>query len=165
MKLAPRMIQSMEILQLPLLALQEKIDAELNSNPVLEQVEEEGAEGEQAPAGEQRESAESGETDEQDEFVVKDDDNNVEDFQRLDSISADFDDFMAQAGPMRFRRKFGEVDKKLEALQNTAAGEVSLNDHLKEQWRLVEADELVKQAGDLIIDYIDDKGYLTVRLE
>ena len=39
MKLAPRMIQSMEVLQLPLLALQEKIEAELNSNPVLEQVE------------------------------------------------------------------------------------------------------------------------------
>lgn len=165
MKLAPRMIQSMEILQLPLLALQEKIDAELNSNPVLEQVEEEGAEGEQASADEQRESAESGETDEQDEFVVKDNDDNVEDFQRLDSISADFDDYMEQAGPMRYKRKFGETDKKLEALQNTAANDVSLNDHLKEQWRLVEADELVKQAGDLIIDYIDDKGYLTVRLE
>ena len=165
MKLAPRMIQSMEILQLPLLALQEKIDAELNSNPVLEQVEEEVAEGEQAPADEQREGAESVETDEQDEFVVKDDDDNVEDFQRLDSISADFGDYMEQAGPMRYRRKFGEVDKKLEALQNTAANDVSLNDHLKEQWRLVEADELVKQAGDLIIDYIDDKGYLTVRLE
>jgi RNA polymerase sigma-54 factor len=35
MKLAPRMIQSMEVLQLPLLALQEKIETELNSNPVL----------------------------------------------------------------------------------------------------------------------------------
>jgi len=39
MKLAPRMIQSMEVLQLPLLALQEKIEAELNSNPVLERTE------------------------------------------------------------------------------------------------------------------------------
>ena len=36
MKLAPHMIQSMEILQLPLLALQERIEQELNSNPVLE---------------------------------------------------------------------------------------------------------------------------------
>ena len=40
MKLAPRMIQSMEVLQLPFLALQEKIEAELNSNPVLEVAEE-----------------------------------------------------------------------------------------------------------------------------
>ncbi|MFM7072159.1 MAG: RNA polymerase factor sigma-54 [Planctomycetota bacterium] len=35
-KLAPRMIQSMEILQLPMLALQERIDQELSENPLLE---------------------------------------------------------------------------------------------------------------------------------
>ena len=35
-KLAPRMIQSMEILQLPILALQERIEQEMNENPVLE---------------------------------------------------------------------------------------------------------------------------------
>ena len=35
MKMAPRMIQSMEILQMPLLALQERIDQELNDNPLL----------------------------------------------------------------------------------------------------------------------------------
>ena len=31
--------------------------------------------------------------------------------------------------------------------------------------QLVEAQEPVKRAGGMIIDYIDDKGYLTVRLE
>ena len=36
-KLAPRMIQSMEILQLPMLALQERIEQEMNENPLLEQ--------------------------------------------------------------------------------------------------------------------------------
>src|SRR3954449_6218703 len=35
LKMAPRMIQSMEILQLPLMALQERIDQELSENPVL----------------------------------------------------------------------------------------------------------------------------------
>src|SRR5512137_2009946 len=44
MKLAPHMIQSMEILQLPLLALQERIEQELNSNPVLEADESAGQE-------------------------------------------------------------------------------------------------------------------------
>ncbi len=38
-KLAPRMIQSMEILQLPALALQERIEQEMNENPLLEQQE------------------------------------------------------------------------------------------------------------------------------
>src|ERR1700704_2229815 len=36
MILAPRMIQSMEILQLPIMALQERIQQELQENPVLE---------------------------------------------------------------------------------------------------------------------------------
>src|ERR1700675_1729835 len=35
LRMAPRMIQSMEILQLPLLALQERIDQELSENPIL----------------------------------------------------------------------------------------------------------------------------------
>jgi RNA polymerase sigma-54 factor len=43
--------------------------------------------------------------------------------------------------------------------------EVSLNDYLNEQWRLVDADEKVKKAGEQIIDYIDEKGYLKIRLE
>ncbi len=34
--LAPRMIQSMEILQLPLQALEERIEQEMNENPLLE---------------------------------------------------------------------------------------------------------------------------------
>ncbi len=50
MKLAPRMIQSMEILQLPLLALEERIQQELVSNPVLELAENEDAPSPEAPA-------------------------------------------------------------------------------------------------------------------
>lgn len=37
MVLAPRMIQSMEILQLPIIDLQAKIEKELQENPFLEQ--------------------------------------------------------------------------------------------------------------------------------
>src|ERR1700749_646389 len=36
LRMAPRMIQSMEILQLPIMALQERIEQELSENPVLE---------------------------------------------------------------------------------------------------------------------------------
>ncbi len=39
MKLAPRMIQSMEILQMPLMALQARVEQELESNVALELVE------------------------------------------------------------------------------------------------------------------------------
>ncbi len=168
MKLAPRMIQSMEVLQLPLLALQEKIEAELNSNPVLEVAQDQPEDGLDQQAGGEEDSQVSAEVVDQRELVVEDNSNNVEDFQRLETlgeIDGGFSDHMDSVLPYRIRRGSDEPDRKLEALRNTAANEKSLNDHLIEQWRLVEAQEPVKQAGSLIIDYIDEKGYLTVRVE
>ena len=48
MILAPRMIQSMEILQLPIVDLQAKIEKELQENPFLEQKEHLGEQTETA---------------------------------------------------------------------------------------------------------------------
>jgi RNA polymerase sigma-54 factor len=138
MKLAPHMIQSMEILQLPILALQERIEQELDSNPVLEMEESRPSE----------QTAETTEPKEQ----TKD-----------DSLDEEFRDYIEQnVAP---RPQTDEPDPKLAAMQNTAALPQSLHDYLEDQWRLVEADDPVKKAGSIIIDYIDDKGYLSVRLE
>ena len=160
MKLAPHMIQSMEILQLPILALQERIEQELNSNPVLEIEPPESPD--ETESGSEQELSED--IDEKD-LVVSTDNNKTEDFERLDSLGDGFSDYMDEAGPVRTRIQTDEIDKKLEAMKNTAAPPQSLHDYLAEQWRLVEADEPVKTAGEAIIDYIDDKGYLSVRLE
>jgi len=168
LKLAPRMIQSMEVLQLPLLALQEKIETELNSNPVLEQFEDAD---EDAQNSQEQQNQQQAEALEDKELVVNDDSNNVEDFQRLDNISdgdTGYDDYMDKSVSLNYSRSrvsSGDPDKKLQAIQNTAALERSLNDDLIDQWRLVEADDNIKTAGSLIIDYINRKGYLTVRLE
>ncbi len=159
MKLAPHMIQSMEILQLPLLALQERIEQELNNNPVLEL--EEPTETD-SPVSE--EDQDFDDLDERD-LVVSNDEHNAEDFERLDSLSHDYGDFVEQAAPLRIKRLDGEDDAKLQALKNTAAGPLSLHQYLMEQWRLIEAEEPIKVAGEMIIDYIDQRGYLTVRLE
>lgn len=162
MKLAPRMIQSMEVLQLPMLALQEKIEAELNSNPVLEMAEEPRDE---AAATE----SQSPDISEERELVVGDDTDNVEDFQRLESLGDDFGEYINGSDSFNYQthhqQASGDPDKKMEALQNTAANGQSLNDSLKDQWRMIDADEKVKAAGELIIDYLDEKGYLTIRLE
>lgn len=159
MKLAPHMIQSMEILQLPILALQERIEQELNSNPVLEMAEPESPEDiETAPEPVQDDTAEK-------DLVVGTDTDKAEDFERLDSIGDGFTDYMNQAGPYRRRVSADEPDKKLEALKNTAALPQSLHEYLTDQWGLVDAEEPVKIAGNMIIDYIDSRGYLTVRLE
>ena len=159
MKLAPRMIQSMEVLQLPLLALQEKIEAELNSNPVLELTEEHPEDGQRT------EPVDDGDPIEQKELVVNEDSNNAEDFQRLASLGESFDDYFEQTSSFKKRVNTDASDRKLAAQQNTAASELSLNDRLIDQWSLVEANRKVKKAGSLIIDYLDDKGFLTVRIE
>jgi len=159
MMLAPRMIQSMEILQLPILALQERIEQELNNNPVLEI--EEPASGEESEPGEEETSDDMNEKD----LVVDTDNNKAEDFERLESLDDEYKDFMDQSGSFHPRRRSDEPDSKLQALKNTAAPSQSLHEYLTEQWGLVEAEEAVKQAGERIIDFIDDRGYLSVRLE
>ncbi len=162
MKLAPRMIQSMEVLQLPMLALQEKIEAELNSNPVLERAED--ADQTASPEVVDGES-ENPETIEQKELLVREDRDYRDDFQRLDNLDEDFSEYLGRDTGRLFARRDGEPDKKQEALQNTADDKLSLHDYLSDQWRLVEADDRVKKAGSKIIDYIDDKGFLSVHLE
>jgi len=151
MKLAPHMIQSMEILQLPLLALQERIEQELNSNPVLEA--DESAESEET-------AAETAETEVQAESKSQ----SAEDYKGDDRMDEEVRDYIEHRDDYP-RPRSDEPDPKLAAMNNTAAAPPSLHDYLEDQWRMVEADEPVKRAGSMIIDYIDDRGYLSVRLE
>jgi len=104
MKLAPHMIQSMEILQLPILALQERIEQELNSNPVLEMEEPSNSE-EQSPV-EQQSREDIGEKD----LVIKSDGARTEDFERLDSLGDGYKEYMDMAGTFRRRIQSGEPD-------------------------------------------------------
>ncbi|MDD5459977.1 MAG: RNA polymerase factor sigma-54, partial [Phycisphaerae bacterium] len=159
MMLAPRMIQSMEILQLSILALQERIEQELNSNPVLEMTE--PSNPEDISPVDQQPRDDIGERD----LVVGTDNDKVKDFERLDSLEDDYGDYMRQSGVFHRRTATDGPDKKFEAINNTAAPPQSLHEHLAEQWQMVEADDGVKKAGDAIIDYIDEKGYLAIRLE
>ena len=162
MKLAPRMIQSMEILQLPILALQERIEQELNSNPVLEIDEPTGPE--QGGPGEQEFQEETGDISEK-ALVVGTDNNKVADFERVDGLDDGFQEYMSRAVTFSRHVQSDEPDKKLEAIKNTAAPSQSLHEHLIDQWGLVDADHPVKKAGSRIIDYIDNRGYLGVRIE
>jgi RNA polymerase sigma-54 factor len=110
MMLAPRMIQSMEILQLPILALQERIEQELNNNPVLE-IEEPARPEDTEPAEQQ-----TGDDINEKDLVVDTDNNKAEDFERLESLDDEFKDFMDQSGPFYPRRRTDEPDSKLQAL-------------------------------------------------
>ncbi|WP_428940768.1 RNA polymerase factor sigma-54 [Fontivita pretiosa] len=166
--LTPRMIQSMEILQLPLMALEERIEQELQSNPVLElrEPEPEAAGQIQQELAEARQPLAEGEQ----ALVVREDSNGAEDFDRLAKISEflENEEFNTN-GSANFRYQSaaydGERDKKLDAMNNTAARAANLTEHLLQQWAFVEAPENIKRAGEAIINYIDAEGYLRTPLE
>jgi len=153
MKLAPRMIQSMEILQLPIAELQERIEAELQENPVLERSEKvaevEEVDGDNAPA----------EAFDPDAPLVHDRDSEL-DFKRLEELDKDWDGHFNEEHRAS-RSAIAEMgDKKLDAMQNMPAREQSLQDYLEEQLPFLdltpEQDELVH----FLIASLDDRGYL-----
>ncbi len=169
--LTPRMIQSMEILQMPLTALEERIEQELEQNPVLE-VKELRADREDLPDHDADVRAENRELD------VDGDGATAEDFERLDRISDYLENeefspayerggYEEQSGP-RQSSYAGERDAKLDAMANTAARGASLDEHLLEQWDLLDvcdageaaSAEEVCRAGRMLIGYLDDRGYL-----
>ncbi|KPJ70437.1 MAG: hypothetical protein AMS14_10670, partial [Planctomycetes bacterium DG_20] len=161
MKLAPRIIQAMEILQLPMLALQERIEEEMESNPVLE-LRIEGVD-DQAPPAEVEEDEARGEHD----MVVNGENGNSDDFERLAEFTDEYGtEFLDSEAPARPRpAPPGERDRKMDAMANTPAPGETLNEYLLHQWAFVETDEQTRAAGQIIINHIDDDGYLRTPLE
>ncbi|MGC9453475.1 MAG: RNA polymerase factor sigma-54 [Phycisphaerae bacterium] len=160
MKLSPRIIQAMEILQLPMMSLQERIETELQANPVLEMRQGEPEPIESAP--EEDEGEDRGE-----EMMVVDDDNgHQEDFERLEDYVSQYgqESVAPDAAPPR-PTDSGAGDRKLEAMANTPARDESLNEYLLHQWSFVDADGEVAEAGRTIINEIDEDGYLRTPLE
>jgi RNA polymerase sigma-54 factor len=165
--LTPRMIQSMEILQLPLMALEERIEEELENNPVLEVREPEVDPGatppEVQPPNPNDEFSEGEQV-----LVVKENSDQSEDFDRLTKIGEYFENEEFATNGSHFRQAAsydGERDKKLDAMNNTAARAITLTDYLMEQWTFVECSPSVRAAGRAIINYIDAEGYLRVSFE
>jgi RNA polymerase sigma-54 factor len=163
MRLTPRMIQSMEILQMPMMALEERIDQELQANPVLELKEVDP--DDLPPPG--------GETDTQDyrdverPMVVGEGSDGSADFDRLARMGEYLEnEEWNNERPATFRPSSyeGERDRKLDAMANAPDRAGTLQDHLLRQWSFVEAPDSVKEAGRVIIDAIDAEGYLRTEL-
>ena len=165
--LTPRMIQSMEILQLPLAALEERIEQELQNNPVLEFLEGE-SEAEPIPESSAADSHKQEYTEDERALVVKENSDQAEDFDRLAKLSEYFEneEFATNGSNYRQAASYdGERDKKLDAMNNTAARSMTLAEHLMGQWAFVECSPGVRKAGEELIKYIDPEGYLRTDLE
>jgi RNA polymerase sigma-54 factor len=164
MILAPRMIQAMEILQLPLMDLQERIDEELIANPVLE-IRTEGSE----PPETETETGEPAPTapvaDSERELVVRPD-GATEDFERLSNLVDRWDNYRDEDTEARrhSRSSSDDTDSKTEAMQNTPDAGDTLQEHLLNQWHVEEVDPRLAALGELVIRNLDDSGYLRMSL-
>src|SRR5207302_1102643 len=158
MILAPRMIQSMEILQLPIMALQERIQQELQDNPVLEQrdtsedapaVEVEDFNADAPAPGDETRDPGAG------ELVIEDSGSNELDFDRLEAMSRDWEDhFNEEHRPSRGSLD-EEGDKKHDAMQNMASRPQSLQDYLSDQISFLDLPAEQARLVRYVITHID----------
>ncbi|PZP56449.1 MAG: RNA polymerase sigma-54 factor [Micavibrio aeruginosavorus] len=130
--MTPQMQQAIKLLQLSNVELQDYLDEEIAQNPLLEKIETERSD---------------------------DDDHRPEEKpEREDDPENDFDagSSMSNATPGG-RADFSEDERTLES---THAKEKNLHDHLMEQLTISAQDALDKTIGTLLIDRLDEAGYL-----
>ena len=162
MKLAPRMIQSMEILQLPIMALQERINQELVENPTLEQQE---LDDDEAPETVESDAADDSQTIEEKELVVDERHDNEEDFERLESLEEDWSDHFRASHRVSRGASEEAGDRKHDAMQNMASRPQTMHDFLYQQLGYLDAPDDVRELAHFIIYNLDEKGFLNASLE
>ncbi len=135
--LAPQLIQSLRLLQMPLLRLEQVIRQELSTNPLLEEVE---------PSEETTSVSEN-----QEEAQID---------PQLDKIN--WEDYLGDENEIPFRE---EKDKGEERWEKTPVLEKTLYDHLIEQLHFSKSDKEELKIGEYIIGNIDESGYLVCSLE
>ena len=141
-KLAPQLIQSLRLLQMPTLELEQLIQQELEMNPLLEIDEEENQDLEEAEAPEQE--TEITVDDDASETAEKETEAEVEDNERLDELEFenadmdnkdqfdenDWDQYLSESGYSSPKEEF---DPNVEDWTHDGANSRSLEDLLREQ--------------------------------
>jgi len=147
---SPQMIQAMQILQLSSLDLMERIDQELLENPFLE-VEEKTAETPDSGAPAEPEAdPEQREADNALDTMME----------TLERYEKDFGD-----GRQAPNTSGEDGDRKLEAMQNTAASYQSLGDVLMTQVALSDLPPRRRHITEFIVYSLDHRGFLSESLE
>lgn len=166
-KLAPRMIQSMEILQLNMMALNERIEQELVENVTLDVVDRDR----DAPVAEAdvviksddpKERRELAKDVEERELVAGNDNNNESDFERLLEISSEWpEDNVGFGGSRPSSNQISDsMDRQHDAMANMVARPQSLHEYLMEQFSFATVSEEEAQFGEFLIQHLDHNGRL-----
>ncbi len=157
--LTPKLIQAAEILELPLLALRERLDRELETNVALEIVEP----GDDRPL--KRDLSNTRTSDSREDAPQG---GGSTEFERLRRMERTYGDQWSGDGDYRPTRSGGDSDEdpKLAAMNNTAGNGASLTEQLLEQWSFSDIhDPELRAAGARIIEYISPEGMLNADLE
>jgi RNA polymerase sigma-54 factor len=165
--LAPRMIQSMEILQLPVMALEERIEQEIQNNETLE-VEETGEAAATAePVVTVADAPEPPPERTVDErpLIVDQEHANQADFERTYDWASEYPD----SDDDRSRPSASQVDdagdRYLDVMANMVERPETLSNHLHDQLTNYELTDAERQAADKVIYNLDANGYLPMPLE
>lgn len=142
---SPQMIQAMQILQLPALDLQERVDQELLENPFLEKME--------------PQINDEGQLVGEDGTPPQD-----ADAERLTAMLQDYERFERDFGDRRRPNYDEDGDKKQEALQNTPNLPKSLSAAVIEQLAFIDFDERERELAEYLVYSLDHRGYLTQSL-
>ncbi len=137
--LAPQLIQSLKLLQMPILKLEQLIRHELATNPLLEEVEPVEEQDDQNTSTEETKA----ETDHQQEKI-------------------DWDDYFRDEGDHYVKRERQNEEEKLE---KTPISEETLYGHLLDQLHLSRLSPEDTAIGEYIIGNIDGNGFLVCSVE
>lgn len=140
--LTPQMLQSLKILQAPILDLQLMIRSEMDQNPTLEREApeaEESVDFDEAARDEMREEREIGELSELSEWD--------EDFRNNREVRSSVD------------------DEKHQFMMDSISGEKSLQEHLLEQLSYAGLSDRERGIAEVLIGSVDDDGYLQMDLD
>ncbi|NBO92077.1 MAG: RNA polymerase sigma-54 factor [Planctomycetia bacterium] len=154
-KLSPRMYQSMEVLQMPIMDLNERLNQELEENPVLELAE--PTVDEFDPIEPEEPTGDPGAKE-----LVVDAESGETDFDRLDALSRDWDDVFDEEHRRSRNGIDEEGDRKHDAMQNMASRPESLQDYLNDQLSYLDLDDRQSRIVKFIITNIDESGFLSV---
>ena len=163
MKLAPRMIQSMEILQMGTAALDEKIEQELIENPALERTDESITEADSVHTLDQPVEQKDVE---QKEMVVEEGSGGEDDFERLLNLDKDIPDHFDESTRPSSNRIQESGDRQHDLIANIVDRGETLQNHLVTQLQEMDLEPKLLRMCERIISSLSakDGGYLKIAL-
>jgi len=159
LRVAPRVIQAMEILQLPQTSLEERVEQELQSNVALEIGEETPDEEARLGAAADR-AAEHEEDSEVERTLVVGE--GGEDFERLRRIEEGIGEEWHGDSLRDTHRAESVADARAELFANAPGRGASLEESLADQWALAEQPDELQRIGRHLIPFIGTNGVWTM---